>query len=119
MVKFDSTVIHSGWEHLGCRVCRFGDSTRPPVTRETFLGRVSVLFGEPHGGTDWRLSVPGITVTDAESPYDHLPKKEKEKIHCTVEPTTPNTNHTKCGGVLLVRGTQLLSGSARGFCPRH
>ena len=24
-----------------------------------------------------------------------------------------------CGGVLIVQGTQLLSGSARGFSPRH
>ena len=25
-------------EHVGCRICRFGDSSGPPVVRETLVG---------------------------------------------------------------------------------
>ena len=33
--------------------------------------------------------------------------------------THQKNTHAKCGGLLLVQGTQLLSGSARGCSPRH
>ena len=48
---------------------------------------------------------------------------QRDKSTCVQKTGVPWRVHApaleKCGGVLLVRGTQLLSGSARGCSQRH
>ena len=76
MVEFSSAVIH--WvigRHVGCRVCRSGDCTGPPVIGETLVGG-QFLFGEPQGRADWRsrMGIHGVVVSGTKSLHDLLGK---------------------------------------------
>ena len=74
-------------EHVGCRICCFGDSTGLLIVRETVW--------RTQGGAHWRsrLRILGIMVTDAQSLHDN-------RID-----TEGTTNHGRLAGGERFRGT--------------